>query len=66
MKKEYLDAAKAWSTELRAAYDEAKKNGKEKDFKFDQPSPARAVLAALPGDRRERTPKARRRSMPSR
>ena len=37
----------------RAALEEAKKNGKEKDFKFDKPSPGAAVLAPLPGDRRE-------------
>ena len=40
VKKEFQDARKAFSTEFRAAYEEAKKNGKEKDFKFDKPHPA--------------------------
>ena len=40
VKKEYRDAVKIHETEYGAAYDEAKKNGKTKGFKFDKPSPA--------------------------
>jgi thiol-disulfide isomerase/thioredoxin len=39
LNKEYQDALTAWSKERRAASDLAKKNGKEKDFKFDKPMP---------------------------
>ncbi len=40
LEKEYKEASTAWSQERRAALDLAKKSGKEKAFKFDQPSPA--------------------------
>ena len=40
LKTEYQDASKAWSKELMAAYNEAKKNDKTKAFKYDKPSPA--------------------------
>ena len=39
LKKEYLDASNAWSKEYMAAYNEAKKNGPDKAFKYDKPSP---------------------------
>jgi thiol-disulfide isomerase/thioredoxin len=37
--KEFLAARNAYNSEFQAAYDEAKKNGKEKDFKFDKQPP---------------------------
>jgi thiol-disulfide isomerase/thioredoxin len=40
VKKEYEDASKTWMTAYRAARDEANKQGKEQDFKFDKPHPA--------------------------
>ncbi len=40
LKAEYQAASKAWSTEYLAAYNAAKKAGKDKEFKFDKPSPA--------------------------
>jgi thiol-disulfide isomerase/thioredoxin len=42
--KEYEDALKLWKTPYRAARDEARKSGKEPDFKFDKPYPP-AVFA---------------------
>jgi thiol-disulfide isomerase/thioredoxin len=39
LEKEYQAAAKAWLAESRAAYAEAMKHRKGKDFKFDKPSP---------------------------
>jgi thiol-disulfide isomerase/thioredoxin len=39
VKKEYTDAARAWSKEYRAAREEAKKNGKDEPFHFDKPLP---------------------------
>jgi thiol-disulfide isomerase/thioredoxin len=39
LEKEYNEATTAWSKEYRAAYDLAKKSGKDKEFKFDKPSP---------------------------
>jgi thiol-disulfide isomerase/thioredoxin len=38
--KEYEAASKTWMTANRAARDEANKQGKEQDFKFDKPHPA--------------------------
>jgi thiol-disulfide isomerase/thioredoxin len=40
LKREYQDTVRAWSKEYQAAYDEAKKNGTEKGFTFNTPSPA--------------------------
>jgi thiol-disulfide isomerase/thioredoxin len=42
IEKEYKDATTAWSREHRAALELAKKSGKEKEFKFDKPSPGAA------------------------
>lgn len=39
LKKEYQDASRAWSKEAVAALEEARKQGKEKSFKYDKPSP---------------------------
>ena len=38
--KEFRKDRDAYVAELRAAYEEARKNGKEKDFKFDKPDPS--------------------------
>jgi thiol-disulfide isomerase/thioredoxin len=37
--KEFMDAYRAWSKEYRAAWEEAKKNGKDEPFHFDKPRP---------------------------
>jgi len=39
LKKEYRAATESWKIEYLAARDEARKNGKEKDFKFGKPHP---------------------------
>ena len=39
LKTEYQGARRAWWTEYQTSLNEAQKNGKGKDFKFDKPSP---------------------------
>ena len=39
MNKEFVAARKTYDTEMRAAYEETKKNGKEKEYKIDRRPP---------------------------